>query len=44
LVRAAKSGEVPAGSSVLLTMSGRGDKDAEHVMKLLAAAAETDLV
>jgi tryptophan synthase beta chain len=39
LVRAAKSGEVPAGSSVLLTMSGRGDKDAEHVMKLLAAAA-----
>jgi len=36
LVRAARSGEVAAGSSVLLTMSGRGDKDAEHVMKLLA--------
>ncbi|HUB70045.1 MAG TPA: tryptophan synthase subunit beta [Acidimicrobiales bacterium] len=35
LVKAVKSGEVPAGSSVLLTMSGRGDKDAEHVMKLL---------
>jgi tryptophan synthase beta chain len=35
LVRAAKSGEVPAGSTVLLTMSGRGDKDAEHVMRLL---------
>jgi tryptophan synthase beta chain len=36
LVRAAKSGEVPAGSTVLLTMSGRGDKDAEHVMRLLS--------
>jgi tryptophan synthase beta chain len=35
LIRAAKSGEVPAGSTVLLTMSGRGDKDAEHVMRLL---------
>jgi tryptophan synthase beta chain len=35
LVAAARSGEVPAGSTVLLTMSGRGDKDAEHVMKLL---------
>ena len=39
LVRAARDGEVPPGSSVLLTMSGRGDKDAEHVMKLLAAGA-----
>jgi tryptophan synthase beta chain len=36
LVKAAKSGEVPAGSTVLLTMSGRGDKDVEHVMKALA--------
>ncbi len=36
LVKATKSGEVPAGATVLLTMSGRGDKDAEHVMKLLA--------
>jgi tryptophan synthase beta chain len=35
LVKAARSGEVPAGSTVLLTMSGRGDKDAEHVMRLL---------
>jgi tryptophan synthase beta chain len=41
LVKAARSGEVPAGSTVLLTMSGRGDKDAEHVMKLLAAAGAT---
>jgi tryptophan synthase beta chain len=35
LVKAAKAGEVPPGSTVLLTMSGRGDKDAEHVMNLL---------
>jgi tryptophan synthase beta chain len=35
LAKAAKAGEVPAGASVLLTMSGRGDKDAEHVMKLM---------
>ena len=35
LVRAVKGGEVPPGSSVLVTMSGRGDKDAEHVMALL---------
>jgi tryptophan synthase beta chain len=39
LVRAARDGEVPPGSTVLLTMSGRGDKDAEHVMKLLAGGA-----
>jgi tryptophan synthase beta chain len=36
LVNAAKTGEVPAGSTVLLTMSGRGDKDAEHVMAILS--------
>ncbi len=35
LVKAVKTGEVPAGSTVLLTMSGRGDKDAEHVMTAL---------
>jgi tryptophan synthase beta chain len=34
LVRAAGA-EVPAGSTVLVTMSGRGDKDAEQVMRLL---------
>ena len=36
LVKAVKTGDVPAGSTVLLTMSGRGDKDAEHVMMALA--------
>jgi len=36
LVRAAKTGEVPSGSTVLLTMSGRGDKDVDHVMRLLS--------
>jgi tryptophan synthase beta chain len=36
VVRAAGTGELPSGSTVLVTMSGRGDKDAEHVMRLLA--------
>jgi tryptophan synthase beta chain len=35
LVRAVRTGEVPVGLSVLLTMSGRGDKDAEQVMRVL---------
>jgi len=35
LARAARSGDVPAGSTVLVTLSGRGDKDAEQVMKVL---------
>ena len=35
VARAARSGEIAAGSSVLITMSGRGDKDAEQVMGLL---------
>jgi tryptophan synthase beta chain len=39
LVRAAGGGEVPQGSTVLLTMSGRGDKDADHVMRLLGTEA-----
>src|SRR5688572_27474158 len=34
LVRAAGR-EIPRGSTVLVTMSGRGDKDAEQVMRLL---------
>src|SRR3954451_8159271 len=34
LIRAARSGDVPAGSTVLVTLSGRGDKDAEQVMGL----------
>ncbi len=39
LVKATRAGDVAPGSSVLLTMSGRGDKDAEHVMKLLGEGA-----
>jgi tryptophan synthase beta chain len=35
LVRAVADGSVAAGSTVLLTLSGRGDKDAEQVMKVL---------
>ncbi|MGH9154239.1 MAG: tryptophan synthase subunit beta [Acidimicrobiales bacterium] len=35
VVRAAGTAELPAGSTVLVTMSGRGDKDAEQVMRLL---------
>ena len=35
LAAAARSGEIPAGSTVLMTLSGRGDKDAETVMRLM---------
>jgi tryptophan synthase beta chain len=35
VIRAATSGEIPAGATVLITMSGRGDKDAEQVMGLI---------
>ena len=35
VLRAAGTDELPTGSTVLVTMSGRGDKDAEHVMRLL---------
>jgi tryptophan synthase beta chain len=35
LLRAAGTDELPTGSTVMLTMSGRGDKDAEQVMNLL---------
>ena len=35
LVRAVRSGEVAGGSSVMVTLSGRGDKDAEQVMQVL---------
>jgi tryptophan synthase beta chain len=35
LVGAVRSGDVAAGTSVLLTLSGRGDKDAEQVMRVL---------
>jgi tryptophan synthase beta chain len=36
VVRAAASGDIPGGATVLITMSGRGDKDAEQVMGLLS--------
>jgi tryptophan synthase beta chain len=36
LVGAVRSGAVDAGTTVLITMSGRGDKDAEQVMRVLA--------
>ena len=35
VLRAAAKGEIPAGSTVLVTLSGRGDKDAQQVMGLL---------
>jgi tryptophan synthase beta chain len=35
LIRACRSGEVAQGTTVMLTMSGRGDKDAEQVMGML---------
>jgi tryptophan synthase beta chain len=35
LVRAARTGEIPPGSTVLVTLSGRGDKDAQQVMEIL---------
>ena len=35
VIRAAGTDDLPAGSTVLITMSGRGDKDAEHVMGML---------
>ncbi len=41
LARAARSGEVPQGATVLVTMSGRGDKDVDQVMRRLQAGAGT---
>jgi tryptophan synthase beta chain len=38
VARAAGTDELPAGSTVLLTLSGRGDKDVDQVMQLLAGA------
>ncbi|MGI8491465.1 MAG: tryptophan synthase subunit beta [Acidimicrobiales bacterium] len=35
LIRAGRSGEVKPGSTVLVTLSGRGDKDVDQVMELL---------
>jgi tryptophan synthase beta chain len=42
VARAAASGELPRDSTVLITLSGRGDKDAEQVMKLLGPAGRPD--
>jgi tryptophan synthase beta chain len=35
VLRASGTGEIPSGSTVLVTLSGRGDKDAEQVMGIL---------
>ena len=35
IIRAAATGELPPGTTVLVTMSGRGDKDVAEVMDLL---------
>ena len=35
LIKASRSGEVEKGTNVLVTLSGRGDKDAEQVMRLI---------
>jgi tryptophan synthase beta chain len=37
VARAAGTSELPTGSTVLITMSGRGDKDAQQVMDLLGS-------
>lgn len=39
LIRAAKSGEIEAGSTVLVNLSGRGDKDAPQVLDRLRLCA-----
>jgi tryptophan synthase beta chain len=36
VIRGVRTGELPAGSTVLVTMSGRGDKDAQQVMEILS--------
>ena len=36
LLRAAGTDEVPTGSTVMITLSGRGDKDAAQAMEMLA--------
>jgi tryptophan synthase beta chain len=41
LVRACGSGEIQPGATVMVTMSGRGDKDVDHVRSWLAARAAT---
>jgi tryptophan synthase beta chain len=36
VLRAVASGEITKGSTVLITMSGRGDKDVAEIMELMA--------
>ena len=36
VARAARTGELPAGTTVMITLSGRGDKDAQQVMEILS--------
>ena len=38
VARAAGTGDLPAGASVLVTMSGRGDKDAATLKELIRGA------
>ncbi len=40
LIRATASGDIAAGSTVLVTLSGRGDKDVAQVMDLLGDLSE----
>jgi tryptophan synthase beta chain len=40
VIRAAGTGELPAGCTVMVTLSGRGDKDVAQVADLLASSPE----
>jgi tryptophan synthase beta chain len=44
VARAARSGEIPVGSVVLVNLSGRGDKDADQVMSKLSLCASRPCV
>ena len=35
VIRAARAGEIPSGASVLVTLSGRGDKDVAQVLEVI---------
>ena len=35
VIRSAGTPELPEGSTVMITLSGRGDKDAQQVMEIL---------
>ena len=40
VARAARTGELPAGATVMITLSGRGDKDAQQVMEILSPSGD----